>query len=383
MYIVILINFLLAVATGIIMAITPLLITEKIGLSLFAFGVIEGSTEFLSNIFKLISGNIFDRIKNKKNIFILSTGFSALSKILLFFPNVFLILTAKTFERLSNGLFAAPRDAFVGQNAKNKGLALAFLNCSKTLGCIIGPLIVSLVVFFFGDLNSMIYQLILIGLIFTILAVILSFFIKANNFVLNIIENKLLLSQFLIVSKEIKGILIISLFFFLGRFNDGLIIIYLKKAGLPEWFYLSTIAFFNAFMFVAAPILGIIIDKNKVLLALYITIISLLCFNIVFYFVEIMPLALASIGLGLWGIQRVGAGITFTSLIFRNISAKFYGTAIGLFSLISGISNLISSSFCAYFAETSFDYVFLFSGINAILCLFISLIFIKKIKWKQ
>ena len=62
---IILINFLLAVSTTIAMSILPLLTTEKIGLSIFVFGLIEGGTEFLSNLFRLVSGSLFDRIKNK------------------------------------------------------------------------------------------------------------------------------------------------------------------------------------------------------------------------------------------------------------------------------------------------------------------------------
>ncbi len=381
MPIVILINFLLAIAATISMSIMPLFITEQIGLSVFAFGLIEGGTEFLSNIFKLVSGNIFDRIKNKKNIFVLASGLASISKILLFFPTASLLLVARIFERLSNGLFAAPRDAFVGQVAKNKGIALAFLSCSKTLGCVAGPFLVSGVALAFGGISDNLYKLIILGFTLTLTSVILSFFIQTNSVAIKISKDSFTLSHVLDVVKKISPLLVITLFFFLGRFNDGLIIIYLKKSGLPEWFYLSAIGFFNATMFLVSPLLGLMIDRKKTVIVLFVTIISLLLFNFVFYFISFTPLILGSIGLVLWGVQRVGAGITFTAIIFKNIDPKFYGTAIGIFSFITGIGNFIASSICGHLAGSYFEFVFLFSGINSLIAFFLSVLFIKKIKW--
>ena len=155
-------------------------------------------------------------IKNKKNVFILSTGFAAFSKLLLLFPSAIAVLFAKIVERLSNGLFASPRDAFIGQNSKNKGLGLALLSCSKTLGCIIGPLLVSGAAYFFGGVN----YLILLGLVLALISVFLSFFIKTGSFELKGSDKKFLLSQVYEVFLKVRLLLVIALFFFLGRFGE-------------------------------------------------------------------------------------------------------------------------------------------------------------------
>jgi predicted MFS family arabinose efflux permease len=154
--------------------------------------------------------------------------------------------------------------------------------------------------------------------------------------------------------------------------------LYLKKSGLPEVFYLSTIGIFNMIMFIVSPILGFMIDRNKVKIVLYITITSLLVFNILFYSLDISPLLFASLGLVAWGVQRVGAQITFSAMIFRSISDKSYGTAIGVYSLLSGIGNLIASSICGHLTQYSFEYIFLFSGANALICLIITIILCRK-----
>jgi MFS family permease len=378
MLIIVLMNFLLAITTTIAMSILPLVTTEKIGLSIFVFGLIEGGTEFLSNIFRLVSGSLFDRIKNKKNIFILAANFAFISKILLLFHYALPILGSKIFERLANGLFASPRDAFVGQNAKNKGFALAILSCSKTLGCVAGPVIVSATVFYLGDLNSQLYNLVIFSAFITFLALILSCFIKTKSFTLKDTETKFVSSQVFDIAGKIKPLLIISILFFLGRFNDGIIMIYLKKSGLPEWFYLSTIGFFNIIMFIVSPVLGLMIDRKKSIMVLFITIVALFIFNILFYFIEYAPFLLGSLGLVAWGLQRVGAQISFSAMIFKNVPNRFYGTAIGVYSLLSGVGNILAASICGYFAGYSFEYVFLFSGTSSLACLIIAIIFVKK-----
>jgi len=378
MVLIVIINFLLAIATTVGMSVLPLITTEQIGISIFVFGLIEGGTEFLSNILRLVSGSLFDRTKNKKNLFILSSGLAFISKFLLLFPSVFTIITSKTSERFSNGLFAAPRDAFVGQNAKNKGLALAMISCSKTLGCVLGPLVVSVTVYLLGDLNSQLYNLVFFTVIITITATILSFFIKTKPLIIKEKSVSFIIADIFAVTKKFLPLLTVAILFFLGRFNDGMIMLYLKKSGLPEWFYLSTIGFFNMTMFIISPILGFMIDKNKTKIVLFITILALLIFNILFYFLNLFPLLLASLGLVAWGVQRVGAQITFSAMIFQTIPDKSYGTAIGIYSLLSGFGNFIASGICGHLTQYSFDYVFLFSGANALICLVVTMLLYKR-----
>lgn len=374
------INFLLAIATTVAMTIIPLLATEKLGISLFVYGMIEGGTEFLANLFRLVSGSLFDKIKNKKNIFISATITALLSKVILLVPSGISILASKTFERLGNGLFGAPRDAFVGHAAKNKGLGLAFLSCSKTLGCVSGPLLVSASVYYLGDLNSQLYKLVLFSSILVSISVILSFLIKTKSFTIEESTASFIISRVTKITMRLSPILAIAVCFFFARFNDGVILLHLKAAGLPEWFYLSTIGFFNATMFIVSPILGIMIDRKMTKIVLFVTIIGMILFNLFSYFIEWNLLFMGSLSLAAWGIQRVGAQITFTALIFQNISYRFYGTAIGIYSILTGIGNLVASSIAGHLAGTSFKYVFIYSGSFAFLTLILSIFLVKKIR---
>jgi hypothetical protein len=58
-----------------------------------------------------------------------------------------------------------------------------------------------------------------------------------------------------------------------------------KTVGLqttPEWFYLSTIAFFNLVMLFTSPFMGYYFDKGKDYQILLIAISGLVCFQFVF-----------------------------------------------------------------------------------------------------
>lgn len=399
MILIYLINFLLAVALTIGMTITPLLATEFIGISLLSFGFIEGMTEFFANILRLVSGNLFDRIKNRKMLFVIPNFIAFISKTALFFPSLVTLLLSKILERISNGLFASPRDAFVGEHATNKGISMAILSCSKTFGCVIGPLIVSISLsqFMTGSLSDNIYIFIAIACTISATGLIGAFFLDTSRTKFKPKEESLSLKDMMKAGKILMPILILSFLFFLGRFNDGMILLYLKKQGFPEWLYLSTISIFNFSMFVLSPFMGYFIDRGKDKIVLFITIGALLVFNILFYNIqaasdivldikagskifdiELVPFLFCITGLISWGVQRAGAQITFSTMIFKKAPVELYGTSVGLFAIISGVGTFIASIVCGHLASQSFDYIFLVSGMSSCVTLLMAFWMMKK-----
>lgn len=373
-----LINFLLAISTSMGMTLLPIIATESLGISLFLLGVIEGLTEFTANLMRLLNGNLFDRLKNKKLLFVSSVGTAFLSKFLLIlFLNKYSILISKILERIANGAFASPRDAYITTNAKHKGLALGILSSSKTFGCVIGTFLVSLSVIFFGSVTNNIFLLILITCIITLIAMIMSWYIK------NPVESKKEVFDF----KTVKNLLIklypvysISFLFFLARFNDSVLMMFLKQQGFPEWFYLSTISFFNIAMLITSPFLGLLIDKNYKNIVLLGTIISLILFNAVFYKINLFPWTFACLGLVFWGIQRTGAQIIFSYMVTQQISKTINGTSIGTLAIINAFASLISASISGYFIQFSFFNVFLVTGIISLLAYLLATFYILKEK---
>lgn len=361
-----LVNFLLAISTTVGMTFIPFMITDSLGLSLLVLGILEGVTEFLSNVFRLGNGMLFDKIKNKRNVFVASTSMAFGAKALLFIPNPWIVLISKTLERIANGTFASPRDAYVAGNAKQKGMALGLLNVSKTLGCVLGPLIVSVSTLFIGPLRENIGFFVSLCCLIVAPAFFISFSLNVKHFQ----EQQFSLKELKKVLKNISPILILTLLFFLGRFNDGLLMMYMKHHEFPEWFYLSTIAIFNSVMLITSPVIGRQIDKGLLKNVCYITISALVVFNVCFFQLGVFGWSAAIIGLFTWGIQRAGAQIVFSALVFKSVNKAYYGTAIGVYYIVSGFATMFSSFFCGYLAShDQFSSVFLFSGFFAFIAL--------------
>ena len=76
-----------------------------------------------------------------------------------------------------------------------------------------------------------------------------------------------------------------------------------------------------------------------------------------------MNWVLAILGIISWGIQRTGAQIVFSSLVFQGVAKANYGTAIGLFYIVSGFGTMVASFICGYMAQDSFSSIFIFSGL--------------------
>lgn len=367
------INFLLAISTTIGMTIIPFLITDSLGLSLLMLGIIEGVSEFLSNSFRLANGILFDKIKNKRLIFIASTGIAFFSKTMLLLPSSWGVLCSKVLERIANGTFASPRDAYVAGNAKNKGMALGWLSVSKTIGCVLGPLIVSGSTLYLGNLKDHLHIMVFVCCSLALPAFLLSFTLNINH----IDERPFSLREVNSVLRKISPILLVSFLFFLGRFNDGLIMIYLKNQSFPEWFYLATIGIFNAIMLISSPVIGKQIDKGKIIKLVYFTCFALMAFNLCFYQIDFYAVTTLGwifciLGLMSWGIQRASAQIVFSAFIFNSVKKENYGTAIGIFYIFSGVASLIAACICGYIANTKILSILLWSGVFAFLALVVA-----------
>ena len=347
------------------MTIIPLLATQKLGLSLLVLGAIEGGSEFISMLLRMVSGNMFDSFKNRRYLFTIPGVMSLISKSILLFPSGLSILASKVVDRIGNGLFSVPRDAYVGQVSEHKGKSLGYMNMSRSLGCILGPVIISASCYFYGSINHNITYVLIFMCLINALAFLLSFHIKLDKLQLPNIKSLSLDSIKSLLSSNnssLNMMLLVTFMFFMGRFNDGNIMLYLKGLGYPEWFYISTIAFFNFAMLVISPFFGYCVDKGKTYSMMLLTVCALVLFNLVFYNLATVSLLAACVGLLFWGVQRVGERITFASVIFSSVPKHYYGTAIGLYSVISGLGTLLSSLICGYLAKYNFNNIFLLSG---------------------
>jgi MFS family permease len=134
-------------ASEMLYPIIPLYLTQ-IGLTVTHIGFLEGLAEITAGISKGYFGNLSDHL-GKRVVFI-KAGYalSAISKPLMaLFQFVGWIFFARTTDRLGKGLRTAARDALLAAECgpTNKARVFGFHRALDTVGAIIGPLVVLLI----------------------------------------------------------------------------------------------------------------------------------------------------------------------------------------------------------------------------------------------
>jgi MFS family permease len=359
------INFILAIASAIIMSISPFLITEGLGISITLFAFMEASTELFAMCLRFFSGTIFDKMKDKKKIFIISILFALFGKLFFFYPNSLNIYLSKICDRISNGLFGAPRDAFLANNSINKGRSAAILTSCRSLGCVISPIVIAYVIVDSSSILNKLNYIILSVIVLLSLTLLLSFTLKDKSNIINTNNKFFSLNECKEILVTNKHLLITFSLFFLARFSDGMIALNLKQKGVPAYIYLSTIAIFNIVMIFASFGYGKLIDKKYLNLSINVTILSLVLFNVASLLIPYSVMLFTFISLFLWGTQRIGAQTTFVLAMNKNLENNnklyLYGSALGIEAVLSGVTNFIGSMLAGYVAYYSNDYIFIYS----------------------
>ncbi len=125
-------------------AILPLYITGFLGLSVIAFGVLDGINQGASALVRIAAGWASDRTGRPKRIALAGYGLSMAARIGFLFAGGFWSLTAViTGDRIGKGIRTAPRDALITVSAQPEHLARHFgvHRMLDNIGAASGPLV--------------------------------------------------------------------------------------------------------------------------------------------------------------------------------------------------------------------------------------------------
>ncbi len=124
-------------------AVLPIYITSTLGMSVLAYGFIDGIYQGVSALVRIAGGWIADRGDHPKWVAVVGYLISAVSRVF-FLPATSLaaITSIITADRLGKGLRTAPRDALIAASSPQAALGRAFgvHRTLDTLGALIGPL---------------------------------------------------------------------------------------------------------------------------------------------------------------------------------------------------------------------------------------------------
>lgn len=357
-----------AISSTATFAITPFFLKDTLGLGFITIGLIEAGTEAVSQVARLVSGIISDRLKRCKPMFLLGTVFAFIAKPLMIFAvGSVSVLVSKVFDRLGNGLSATPRDAYVALHSppNTKGANIGLTMTFKTVGCVVGPFLVMACVSLFTKVN---WRLLLC---FTAIPAMLSVFICQKYMIekrhseVSFRKNSFSFADIYELSPKFWSFLFIMFAFMLARAPESYLVLNLRDSGVPEWFCAGAIGFFNLISVLISYPAGQLSDKysriNVLMVSFLALLISVLCFTTQSSFWCV-------IGVVFWGIQRSSSQIISVSYISDLVKKNIIGTAIGLLNIVSAISGVIAvyvmgliskeySIASAYFSSVAFSVI--------------------------
>ncbi|MGX1160600.1 sugar phosphate permease [Arthrobacter sp. SLBN-100] len=129
-------------------AVLPLYITGFLGLSVIAFGIIDGINQGASALVRIAAGWASDRVGRPKRVALAGYGLSLIARVgFLFAGGFWSMAAAVTGDRIGKGIRTAPRDALISTAAQPEYLARHFgvHRMLDNIGAAAGPLIAFLI----------------------------------------------------------------------------------------------------------------------------------------------------------------------------------------------------------------------------------------------
>ncbi|KRC63195.1 MFS transporter [Agromyces sp. Root81] len=125
-------------------AVLPLYLTAALGLSVVAYGVIDGLYQGVSSVVRIAAGWAADRGDRPKHVALVGYGLSAVARLGLLFAGGFGAITAVVVgDRIGKGIRTAPRDALIAASSPPTELGRSFglHRMLDTVGAATGPVI--------------------------------------------------------------------------------------------------------------------------------------------------------------------------------------------------------------------------------------------------
>lgn len=358
---------LIAISTTMTFSISPFFVTEVLGLSMLSLGFMEGASEALAQFSKLLSGFSGDFFHRKKPPLIVGAVLATISKpIFILAGSAGPVMLSKIIERISNGIMATPRDAYVAEaaSADNRGASLGLMMTLKTLGCTIGSLLIGLLMIFMDDYRTLLW----LGFIPCLLSIFVLYKYMTENESAREprtqkekTEAKISFKDFKNLDSRYWSLIGVATLFMCARFSDGFLILRLNELGAPKWLSASTIGIFNIICVLSCLPIGRLSDRFDRSKILYFSFIALVLSNLCFIG---NSLWIGLVGVIMWGAQRGTSQVLFAAMIADEAPKKIMGTAMGIFYFITGVIAFSVGPIAGHLADTALIYAFYF-GLGA------------------
>jgi MFS family permease len=344
---------------------------KHIGFSVLLIGILEGIAEAVAVLSKSYFGGLSDKAGKRLPFVQMGYALSAISKpMMALFTQIPWVFSARTTDRLGQGIRTAARDALLNQEAKpgERAAVFGFHRAMDTMGAVFGPILALVFLYFYpGQYKTMFLLAFIPGL----LAIIFTLFIKEKKIVPAKSKSVGLLFAFQYWKEstpQYKKLVTALLIFALINSSDLLLLLKIKEDGYSDQQVISVYIFYNLIYALLAFPVGRWADR--------IGLKKIFLMGLFFFFITYSGFAFSqSIPVYLflffcYGIYAAATEGISKAWISGLVQKEETASAIGTFTGFQSIAALISSSLAGFlWFQFGAKAAFLFSAIAALLLL--------------
>ncbi|MFC7403015.1 MFS transporter [Citricoccus sp. GCM10030269] len=261
------VSLLTDVSSEAVAAVLPLYVTGTLGLSMVAYGFLEGLHQGTSAVVRIAAGYAADRSDRPKALAMAGYGLSMLTRCGLLLVQGFAgIAVLVGIDRLGKGIRTAPRDAMIQQVSQPEHLARSFgvHRMLDTIGATIGPLLAFVVLLIVPEGYRVVFALSLASALIGV--AVLALFVPAVRIgrAPRTTSEVPVSAGLATWSRPLKRLLLAAGALGLLTVGDGFIYLALMSHGnlAPLWFPLLFVGTNAVFLLLAVPV-GRIADRTS------------------------------------------------------------------------------------------------------------------------
>ena len=361
------------VGSEMILPVLPLFLTSVLGVGTAFLGVIEGIAESTSNVLKVFSGWLSDKLKKRKGLVISGYSLSTVVKPLIAMSTRGShVLFARFFDRAGKGIRASPRDALIAESTIQgiRGRYFGIHRMFDTLGAVVGATAAMVLLWRTTDYR-LIFWLAVIPAVISVLVIWLSVQDVA------VTRNaKVFKFCFASLDRKFKAFLFVAAVFGVGQFSYAFLIVRAQDIGIAIALIPLMYIIYNmisAAVNVPAGMLSDRIGRKSVIILGY-----------VMFAAGSLALGLAAHAAWIW-LAFVFYGVFIAiqesipkAFVSDLVKAENRGTALGVYSMVAGLSALPASILVGWLWQAvNVQTAFIYSAATSILALVLMVLLVR------
>lgn len=336
-----LLSFFGGISQDIFVPILPLYLANVLHLDKSFIGLTEGLVQSAASVFKIVAGYLSDKFRSNKVLIGIGYGLSLVSRPLLaIVTGGAAVLGLRFLDGVGKGVKDSPKDALIAANTRtdDRGKGFGIARMLDTLGSVVGPLILFLLIYWLRD-NNLKYHYILFATAVPLLFTLAILRYKVQE--IKIEKKTISLAAAERLPKMFYWFLAVMVLFGLGNSSDAFLILRAQNIGVTLLAIPLVYAVFNFIYAVASVPLGSLSDKigrEKVIIMGWIA-----------YALAYLGFAVANQNYQVWflfafyGIYYATTEGVAKALVADIVPVSHRGRAYGIYNAVIGLVTLPAS----------------------------------------